>query len=155
VPTVGCLKVTRQTGGIAVRANVDVYRRTVETVEASANDVLLTTAPRSEKRYRKISERSHSLEASDVGVLEGLRGVGPNGEEVTCYHSHNSSTLSYAPSPSRPSGRLYDREGGFILCSRKGWIGWMLCTSLYPKLLHQKARPEGMRICTCSTLDKS
>lgn len=51
VPAVGCIKVTRQADGLAVGANVDIYRRTVDTVEASTDNILLTTAPASEKRH--------------------------------------------------------------------------------------------------------
>jgi hypothetical protein len=42
MPAVGRIKVTGQAGSLAVRANVDVYHRTINTVEASAYNVLLT-----------------------------------------------------------------------------------------------------------------
>ena len=57
MPAVGRIKVARQAGCLAVRANVDVYRRTVDTVEARADNVLLTTTSNisiSEKEYRNI-----------------------------------------------------------------------------------------------------
>ena len=41
---VGRIEITRQAGGLAVRANIDVYHRTINTMETSANNVLLTTA---------------------------------------------------------------------------------------------------------------
>lgn len=54
-----------------------------------------------------------------------------------CYHLRDSSALSNVPAPSNVSKELelFDREGGF---TRKGWIGWILCTSL-GSTLHKKA----------------
>jgi hypothetical protein len=43
VPTVGRTKIARKAGNFAVPANVDVYRRTIDTAETSANNVLLAT----------------------------------------------------------------------------------------------------------------
>ena len=56
VPAVGRIKVAGQAGSLAVRANIDVYRRTVDTVEARANNVLLTTASDIRERHRNIRE---------------------------------------------------------------------------------------------------
>jgi hypothetical protein len=58
VPAVGRIKVARQAGSLAVRANVDVYGHTVDTMEASADNVLLTAALISEKGHRRIREES-------------------------------------------------------------------------------------------------
>jgi hypothetical protein len=52
MPAVGRIKITRQAGSLAVLANVDVFHRTINTVETSANDVLL------------------AIEALDARVLE-------------------------------------------------------------------------------------
>ncbi len=54
MPAVGRIKITRQAGSLAVRANVDVHVRTINTAETSANDVLLTTAHASERMGRSI-----------------------------------------------------------------------------------------------------
>jgi hypothetical protein len=54
MPAVGRIKVTGQAGSLAVRANVDVYHRTINTVEASAYNVLLTTAHVSKGMGRNI-----------------------------------------------------------------------------------------------------
>jgi len=75
VPAVGCIKVARQAGCLAVRANVDVYWRTIDTVEARANNVLLTTTSNisiSEKDI-EIFKENYPLEASDVGVRKGCQ----------------------------------------------------------------------------------
>lgn len=75
MPAVGRIKVARQAGCLAVRANVDVYRRTVDTVEARADNVLLTTTSNisiSEKGI-EIFKGNYPLEASDVGVREGCQ----------------------------------------------------------------------------------
>jgi hypothetical protein len=52
MPAVGRIEITRQAGSLAVLADVDVFHRTVNTVETSANDVLL------------------AIEALDARVLE-------------------------------------------------------------------------------------
>jgi hypothetical protein len=54
VPALGRIKITGQAGRLAVRTNVDFYRRTIDTAETSANNVLL------------------AIEALDTGVLERL-----------------------------------------------------------------------------------
>jgi hypothetical protein len=56
MPAVGRIKITRQAGSLAVLANVDVFHRTINTVETSANDVLLATAHASEIMSRSILE---------------------------------------------------------------------------------------------------
>ena len=50
----GCIKITRQAGRLAVRADVDIYRPTIDTAESSAHNILLATASTSEKRYGNI-----------------------------------------------------------------------------------------------------
>jgi hypothetical protein len=45
MPIVVCTKVAWKAGNFAVPANVEVYRRTIDTVETSANNVLPTTTP--------------------------------------------------------------------------------------------------------------
>lgn len=50
MPTVGRVKITRQAGSLAVRADVDVLHRTINTVETSTNNILLATADTSEKK---------------------------------------------------------------------------------------------------------
>jgi len=45
VPTVGRIKIARKAGNFAVPANVDVYRRTIDSAETSAINVLLATTP--------------------------------------------------------------------------------------------------------------
>jgi hypothetical protein len=52
VPTVGRIKIARKASNFAVPANVGVYRRTIDTAETGANDVLLATTPGSEEGDR-------------------------------------------------------------------------------------------------------
>ena len=49
MPAVGRVKISWQAGSLAIGTNVDVYHRTINTVETSANDVLPTTARASER----------------------------------------------------------------------------------------------------------
>jgi hypothetical protein len=53
MPAVGRIEITRQAGSLAVLADVDVFHRTVNTVETSANDVLLATTYTSGKNESK------------------------------------------------------------------------------------------------------
>ena len=72
---------------------------------------------------------NHSLEALDAGVLDYRKDeiVGVNGQQGKyCCHLRDSASFDL----------WFDRKGGF---TRKGWIGWMLWTSLRPTLLHKKA----------------
>jgi hypothetical protein len=87
----------------------------------------------------EVLRNHHSLEALDTGVLDYRKeSMGVNGQGMYCCHLRGSSELSniLAPSPFDLSERLFDREGGF---TRKGWIGWTLCTSLGRTLPHKKA----------------
>jgi hypothetical protein len=122
VPALGRIKITGQAGRLAVRTNVDFYRRTIDTAETSANNVLLATTSPSEKFYTKESWGNHSLEALDTGVLDCQKeeGVGVNRQGMYCHHLRGSSALSNVPAPSDLSERLIDREGAF---TRKAWIG--------------------------------
>lgn len=92
------------------------------------------------KTTPKCSEKNRSLKALDTGVLDYRKqSMGVNEQEgMYCCHLRGSSELSniLAPSPFDLSGRLLDRQGGF---TRKGWIGWTLCTSLGPTSPHKKA----------------
>jgi hypothetical protein len=107
------------------------------------------------KRHRS-AQRNHSLKALDTGVLDYRKqSMGVNGQEgmyCFCCHLRGSSELSniLAPSPFDISGRLFDRQGGF---TRKGWIGWTLCTSLRPTSPHKKAnkhlKKRGCALVTC------
>jgi hypothetical protein len=55
VPAIDLVKITWQAGCLTVRANVDVGRRTIDTVETSAHYVLLTAAGGGSARmYRRI-----------------------------------------------------------------------------------------------------
>jgi hypothetical protein len=54
VPALRCIKITGQASRLAVRTNVDIYRRAIDTVEKRADNVLLT------------------IKALDTGVLERL-----------------------------------------------------------------------------------
>jgi hypothetical protein len=74
VPAIALLKITWQAGCLAVRANVDVGRRTIDTVETGAHYVLLTTAEGrvSKDTYRKMKD---PLEALDTKVFEGYQDV--------------------------------------------------------------------------------
>ena len=53
MPAIGCVKITRQASILTVRANVD---GTINTVEPSANNVLLATVHTPEKIGRSIRE---------------------------------------------------------------------------------------------------
>lgn len=72
MPAVGRIKVARQTGCLAIRANVDVYRRTVDTMEARANNVLLTTASNIRERHRNIRGITH-LKHRTSGCLRATK----------------------------------------------------------------------------------
>lgn len=54
MPAVGRFKITRQASSLTVLANVDVFHRTINTMETSANDVLLATAHASERLSRSM-----------------------------------------------------------------------------------------------------
>ncbi len=71
MPALGCIKITGQASRLTIRTNVYVYvyRRTINTVEKRANDVLLATTPRIRKMILKYMEEPNSLEALDTGVL--------------------------------------------------------------------------------------
>jgi hypothetical protein len=135
VPTVGRIKITGQTCRLAVRTNVDIYRQTIDTVETSANNVLLATTSTLGKDT-EFSGENHSLEALDAGVLDYRKEevVGVNGQQGKyCCHLRDSASFDLSERLFDP---WFDRKGGF---TRKGWIGWMLWTSLRPTLLHKKA----------------
>ena len=93
-----------------------------------------------QKNDIEILKNHHSLEALDTGVLDYRKEecMSVNRQEgMHCFHLRGSSELSniLAPSPFDLSERLFDRQGGFTM---KGWIGWILCTSLGPTLPHKK-----------------
>jgi hypothetical protein len=84
-----------------------------------------------QKKDTEEPEENHPLEALDAGVLDYRKGerIGVNGQQGKyCCHLRGSSTLSNVSTPFEHSEEQSDREGGF---TRKGWIGWMLCTSLF------------------------
>ena len=56
MPAVGRIKISRQAGSLARRADVDVFHRTINTMETSANNVLLTTTHTSERMGRSVRE---------------------------------------------------------------------------------------------------
>jgi hypothetical protein len=93
-----------------------------------------------QKDDTEVLGKGHSLEALDTGVLDYRKeSMGVKGRKgMYCRHLRGSSELSnvLAPSSFDLSERLFDRQGGF---TRKGWIGWTLCTSLGPTLPHEKA----------------
>jgi hypothetical protein len=94
-----------------------------------------------QKNDTKVLRNHHSLKALDTGVLDYRKEerMGVNGQEgMHCCHLRGSSEISniLAPSPFDLSEGLFDWQRGF---TRKGWIGWTLCTSLGPTLPHKKA----------------
>ena len=89
----------------------------------------------------EVIRKNHSLNALDTGVLDCRKeeSMSVNGQEgmYRC-HLRGSSELSnvLALSPFDLSERQFDRQRGF---TRKGWIGWTLCTSLNAMLPYKKA----------------
>ena len=73
MPAVGCIKITRQAGILAIRANVDVHRLTINTVEKSANNVLMTTAKRVRENGTNRLRGSTYLKHSTSGCLRATK----------------------------------------------------------------------------------